>query len=46
MHVTLNSSKFKLCFSQCNSIHGISYCESFTESKVDVKYVNAVKSTT
>ena len=29
----------------CNS-HGIYYFESFTESKLDVRYVNAVKLTT
>ena len=28
------------------SINKIYYCESFTESKFDVKYVNTVKSTT
>ena len=43
---TLNSSKFLQYFNQKNYSHGICYSECFTESKVDVKYVNIVKSTT
>ena len=31
---------------ESHSTHGISHCESFTESKFDVKYVKIVKSTT
>ena len=31
------------CFSLQNYIHGISYCESFTESKFGIKYVSRVK---
>ena len=42
----LNSSKLIQCFNPKNSSHGIYYCESFTESKSDVKYVSTVKSTT
>ena len=40
-----NSSIFIQCLNQQNSSHGTYYCESFTESKFDVKYVNPVKST-
>ena len=42
---TLNSSKFTQYFNQWNSSHGISLWE-FAASKFDVKYANAVKSTT
>ena len=42
--LTINSSKFIQCFCQKTSSHGTYNCESFTESKVNVKYVNTVKS--
>ena len=41
-----NSSEFTQCFKQYNFSHGIYQCESFTEYKFDVKYVNTEKSTT
>ena len=43
---TLNSSKFIQCFNQWNCSRGIYYCEKSTESKLNVKYVNTVKSPT
>ena len=43
---TLNNVKFIQCFNQKNPCRGIYYCESFAESKFNVKYVNAKKSTT
>ena len=42
----LSGSGFESSSSQQNSSHRIYYCEKFTESKLDVKYVNTVKSTT
>ena len=41
--ISTESNKFIQCFNQENSSHGIYYCESFTGSKFDVKYVNTVK---
>ena len=41
-----NSSKVRQCFNQKNSSHEICCCESFTESKFDAKFFNAVKLTT
>ena len=37
----LNDSKFIQRFNQWNSIDKIYFCESFTESKFNVKYLNA-----
>ena len=42
----LNSFKFIQCLSQYNFSCEIYYCENFTESKFDVKYVSTVKSAT
>ena len=41
--ISTESNKFIQCFNQENSSHGIYYCESFTGSNFDVKYVNTVK---
>ena len=43
---TFNNSRFIQFFNQYNFSHVIYECESFTESKFDLKYVNTVKSTT
>ena len=42
----LNSFKFLQRFNQKTFSHGIYYCECLGESKVHVKYVKTVKSTT
>ena len=43
---TLNSSQFIQSFYELNSSHRIYYCDRFTKSKFDEKYVNTMESTT
>ena len=43
---SLKALKVRRCFNQQKYCPEISYCESFTGSKSDEKYVNTVKSAT